>query len=686
MAGDTDKRIIQMKFENRDFEKNIAKSTKSVEELKQAMDFEETSKGIKKFAQNTKELTLAGFDKLTDNIQKLTDKFTGLGTISELVLSQIRRHIESAAAKISGFIDSMTTAHVSVGMDKYEMLTKSVQTIIAATGRDEKEVYKVLERLNNYTDQTSYNFSDMAQNIGKFTSVGIDLESAERQMEGIANWAARSGAGINEASRAMYNLSQAMGVGKMTLMDWKSIENAGMATKEFKEQLIQAGIAAGTLVKDEKGIVKTAQQFGSQIEVNYQNIGQSFSKGWATSQVISSTLEKYYYDDLYYENENKAILELNETQKKSFDEMLESGNRLEKSEWESLESIGAITDSTKEKILQLAVSQGKLTKEVKEDGKIIYKTTNTTGKQIEFTIDNISESLETGWFDKGFGESVTSINDLAKTSYEAAQKCLTFSDVLNAWRDQISTGWMKSITVIFGELSDAMEFFSNVCDRVGDALSEIIDIRNGALESWRNDGGRDTLLEIILGDYGKDVATGAVGFLDIIGGVRDLIKKGLIQFLGLFGTDFDRMMMENDPMYLSSFLGKQLNSITTGIENFLKKIRDFFNAEVEYDGKTKTRLEVIGDVVSGIAGVLKLGLDLLSGVVEFIGMIGEDLTPGLDSILQFFGDLGRSLFDTADEVGKENRIHTFFVGLREDLKLLAKEVEKGVYKYGFLRS
>lgn len=658
-----DRRIIEMQFENKQFEKNIAKSTKSVDDLKKAMDFEQVSSGLKKFADGFKNIDLS---RLTDNIQKLTDKFTGLGTLSELVLSQIRRSIEQVASKISGFVSSMTTAQVSAGMDKYEMLNKSVQTIKAATGRDEKEVYEVLKRLNQYTDQTSYNFSDMASNIGKFTSVGIPLEAAERQMEGIANWAARSGAGINEASRAMYNLSQAMGVGKLTKIDWKSIENAGMATKEFKEQLIQAGIEAGTLKK--KGDkVFTAK---GNVEVNYKNVADTLAKGWATSGVISSTLEKYYYDDLYYENETEAILKLDDTQKKSFDSMVESGKKLDKAEWKALKDMGVITDETKQKIIDMAVGQGKLTKSVDKDGKTIYKAVDKTGKEIEYTFDNIEESLSSGWFDKSFAEAATSVNELAKASYESAQKCMTFADVLGAWRDQISTGWMTSFTYIFGELSEAMEFFSKVCNRVGDAIGELIDLRNGVLASWSNAGGRNTLMDIILGDYEKDTETGAVGFLDLLEGVKDLLMDGLIDFFGLFGDDFDKMMMKKDPKYFQSFLGKQLNGITQGIEDFLKKIKNFFNAEINVNGKTKTRLEVIHDVVDGIAGALKIAWDILTKAIEFFGDLGKDLSPGLDKLLGFFGDLGKSIFDTSKEVSDENGIKKWFNDLRETVKPL----------------
>ena len=674
MAGQVDKRIIQMQFENKQFEKNIAKSQKSVEDLKQAMDFEQTSKGLNKFADGLKNLDLSG---LTNNIQKLADKFTGLGTVSELVISQVRRKIEEAARSVSGFIDSMTTQQISAGMDKYEMLNKSVQTIKAATGRDEADVYKVLERLNKYTDQTSYNFSDMAQNIGKFTSVGISLESAEKQMEGIANWAARSGAGINEASRAMYNLSQAMGVGKMTLIDWKSIENAGMATKEFKEQLIQAGLAAGTLEKDKNGVVKTAKSLGKQVEVTYQNVGSTLNKGWATSNVISNTLEKYYYDDLYYEKEQEAILNLNETQKKSFDEMIASGEKLDAMEWKHLESTGVITEDTKQKILDLAVSQGKLTKETDKDGKIIYKTVNKTGKQIQFTADKIEESFKAGWFDKGFGESVTTINDLAKASYEAAQKCLTFTDVLNAWKDQISTGWMTSFKLIFGELSESMEFFSNICDRVSEAVGTLIDIRNGALKVWSETGGRNNLLKIILGDFGSDLETGAFGILDLLEGAGSLLFDGFKDFMMLFGRDIDKKAVAENPEYFSTYLGYLLTDTTRNIKNFMQKIRDFFTEDIEINGKTTSRLEVIHNIVDGIAGAIKIGYDLVTKTIEFLGKIGQDLSPGLDNLLGFFGDLGKSIYDTAEETGGErSKFTSFFNDLREIVKPLTDSINE----------
>ena len=660
----TDNRVIEMQFENRAFEKNIAKSQKSVEDLKKAMNFDETSKGMSKFAEG---LASLDFSRLEDNIQRLADKFTGLGTISELVVSQLRHRIEQAAAQISGFVDSMTTQQMSAGFEKFDMLNNSVQTIKAATGKTEEEVLGVMERLNQYTDQTSYNFADMAQNIGKFTSVGIDLNAAERQMEGIANWAARSGAGINEASRAMYNLSQAMGVGKLTLIDWKSIENAGMATKEFKQQMIDAAVAAGTLErtvnkKTGEAVYKTAKSLGKQVEVSAQNMGSTLNKGWATSGVLSATLEKYYWEPLANYDAAKPILELNEEQKKAFDAMFETDDKMSSTEWKTLESMGVMTNETKQKLLDLAVTNNKLTKEVDKDGKAIYKTIEKNGKGVEVTLENIGETLKTGWFDKELGETASEINGLAKSSFEAAQKCLKFSDVLNAWKDQISTGWMNTWRIIFGDLTKSIEFFSAVCDKVADPLSKLIDLRNGILQSWSDQGGRQSLVTALIGDE----ENGVFGLLDAFESVRELFHKGFLDFVGIFAGSGLRESFEDEEWgmrNLYAYIGAVLADLSAKVQNFVANIKTFFEEEIEAGGKTTTRLEMIQNVISGIAGAIAIGWTILRSALGFVRQVMAQLGPSLDSTMAFFSELGMTLYTVSGGVVQAGTIPKFFSDL-----------------------
>lgn len=680
MASNADNRVVQMQFENSQFERNIAKSKKSLQDFKEALRFEETTQGMKQFFHSLNNIDISG---LVNNIERIADKFTGLGHISEMVLTTIQSKMRSVIASISSFADSMTTEQISAGKAKYETLNKSVQTIMAATGRSEQEVYQVMKRLNEYTDQTSYNFADMAQNIGKFTSVGISLEDAEKQMEGIANWAARSGAGIAEASRAMYNLSQAMGVGKMTLIDWKSIENAGMATREFKQQLIESAVAAGTLEKTVKKVkgsadqvtYKTAKSLGKQVEVTADNVGSTLNKDWATSAVVSATLNKYYWDDLYYEG-TEAIVKLTDEQKKAFDEMWKD-DKFSAKEWKTLESYGVLTQDVKQKILDLAVTQGKLAKSTDKAGKTIYTYVSKTGQKTKITLDNIGQTISKGWFTKDLADAVTGINELAKSSYEAAQKCTTFTDVIGAWKDMISTGWMTSFKHIFGDLTESMEFFSNVCNKVSDDLSTLIEFRNTLLEKWAGNGGRADLFSIILGDYGEDVETGAYGLLDIFHDVGKLISDGFWSMIKIFaGDEIGAIWDEDDGNWRVAWLTLQLEKFTTSIKNFLAGVRNFFTEEVNIGGQATTRLEVIQNVVNGFVGAMVIASDIIGGIVAFFVEIGNQLSPSFQAIEYMFSTIGDSIYKSAGMEHKDQGILGFFLHLAELTRPLTNSINE----------
>lgn len=667
-----DTRVVQMEFDNSKFDRNIRESQKTLDDFKEDLDFDDAINQMERFEKSSNSMK---FDSLVDNIDKLASKFTGLGDIGEFAASKIRSAWEGALNKVIAFGKSISIDQMDPGMQKYEQLNKSVQTIMAATGREERDVYKVLERLNEYTDQTSYNFSDMAQNIGKFTSVGINLEDAERQMEGIANWAARSGAGINEASRAMYNLSQAMGVGKLTLIDWKSIENAGMATKEFKEQLIEAGVAAGTLTKevDKKTgeiVYKTAASLGKVEEVTFQNVSSTLNKGWATSKVISATLEKYYWDDLYYDG-FQAVMNLSEDGKKVFEDMLKD-NTISLEDWNNLKKIDAITDDTKQKILDLGVESKQITKTISEDGRTIYTVLDKNGKEISFTIEEFENVLGSGWLNKGFIDTIDNMESLAKSSYESAQKCLTFTDVLGAWKDQVSTGWMTSYKILFGELSEAMEFFSAVCNKVGDSLYELIKFRNDFLSSWSDNGGKSTFFQTIIGDYDEDFQNGAFGLLDVIGGVKDLLVGAFTDLISSFAPESIRKNIKEDPEFLASYLGVKLGLVTKKIQDFMKSIRNFFT-EIP-TGQTESRFAQIQHIVQAVFSAVLLVWDILNGIKGFVIDVLAQLQPSFDAILGFFTFLSQTFSEAIVGEHEAGRVTGFFHGLAGEMTPLTSSI------------
>ena len=291
-----DQRIVEMQFDNAQFEKGVAQSLKTLDALKKGLNLDKVSDSLANVEHKISRLDFSG---IANGINQIKWHFTALGR-------WVDRHIDSMVHSIESkfsVINPLSGANLSGGMGKYETQTKAVQTITNATGKSVAEVEEVLGKLMKYTDETSYDFVEMASSIGKFTSVGVELEKAERAMEGIANEAALSGAGKAEANRAMYNFAQALSAGSVKLIDWKSIENANMATKEFKEELIKTAIEMGTIKKkgDAVGAVmkqtskatkKSAAQF-KETEVNYKTFNQTLSEGWLTSDVLINTLERY---------------------------------------------------------------------------------------------------------------------------------------------------------------------------------------------------------------------------------------------------------------------------------------------------------------------------------------------------------------------------------------------------------
>lgn len=567
MAENMDTRIIQMKFENREFEKNIAKSKKSVEELKEAMDFDETSRGLEKFAEGTKVL---GFDVLSQNVEKLMNKFTGLGTVSEYVLSRLRSYIEGAAQSVEGFIKSLTTSQISVGEFKYDSLNKAVMTIISGGQATEKEAYETMGRVATYTDQTSHNFETMVSKISDLTSRGMGLDEAERLVEAMGNAATYAGQDATNAAMSMNVLSKAMASQYLGLEQYQQLANTSkVVTVKWKEQALEAAEAVGTL-KRKNDKLYTNVQGQKAVEVSIQNLESTLRSRWLTSEVLKKIYENYMF--------------------------------------------GATED-------ELAHPE-------------------------------------------------KAVDSFGKTAYLTGQRALTLKDALNAIRESVSSGWMQSFRYIWGDVTEAAEHFTNICNRVIESLEKIRDFRNGILQAWSQDGtGRSSLMRILFGDYEEEAQNGVVGFMDLLDGLGKIIYDGLVDFLYLFADPVQReLMRKGGPAAVQGFLASSITHITDGAQQFLQGIHDFLNANVTVGGATKTRLEVIHEIVMGIAGALKFAYDILGGVRSFIEQIGVQLTPSFDAIITFFGKLGEEIYKTSEEASDEGTILKFFTDLANTLK------------------
>ena len=301
MSKSIDNKVVSMEFDNSKFEKPAKESISTLDKLKEALHFKNVESGFDAMNQAIKKVT---FDPLAKGIDTVYAKFTFFERFTIQLYDRLATKILNTGEMIA---KQTFTAPITTGKSEYEEKMGAVQTIMASSKASLEDVNKVLAELNKYADDTIYSFSDMTKSIGKFTNAGVPLQDAVDAIKGISNEAARSGANANEASRAMYNFAQALSVGSVKLVDWKSIENANMATVEFKKALIDAAVAEKTLTKVGEGTFKTMKGH----TVTATNFNEALSDAWLTSDVLIKTLKRYSnVNDTLGEAANKAATEV----------------------------------------------------------------------------------------------------------------------------------------------------------------------------------------------------------------------------------------------------------------------------------------------------------------------------------------------------------------------------------------
>ena len=525
--SDVDKRVVQMDFDNKKFEKNVKQSTESVNNLKKTLNFDGVSNSIDQVS-----LKIKAFEVMTTTaLVNITNQVVNLG---------IR------------MVKSLSVDNISAGWAKYGQKTTSVATMMAqnfkVAGReitDASEKISVvtdqLERLSWFSDETSYTFTDMVDNVGKFIAAGQDLDVSVKAMEGIATWAALSGQNASTASRAMYQLAQAMGKGKIQLIDYKSIQNANMDTVEFRQTILEAAVALGELTKEgDKFVTKTGKKF------TQNQFAEELSSGWFTSKVLVEGLSKY----------------------------------------------------------SAAVDQ-------------IYELANKEGITASEVIEKYGDVLDT------FGLK----------AFKAAQEARTFADVLNSVRDAVSSKWMETAEMIFGNKDEAVELWTELANALYEVFAEAGNFRNEILKVWKALGGREDLFKRGGPDQGA-----FWNIYDAIINLKKLIKSA-------WNTIFPLSQMEDESDQARE-IGSNLKTLTKSFQAFTKKL--------EMSEVTSLRLRKIFE---GLFSILKFGIQVLKAIryiLDPIFELGKKLISvvlnkivGLINSVQISGEF---LFKTAEKI------------------------------------
>ena len=276
MSTTIDQRVVEMQFDNRHFENNVATTMSSLEKLKQSLNFSGASKGFEDVDNAARRVDMNGLGSAVETVRA---KFSALQVMGVTALANITNSAVNAGKRI---VSALTIDPIKTGLSEYETQINAVQTILANTeskGTTLTDVNNALDTLNTYADKTIYNFTEMTRNIGTFTAAGVDLDTSVNAIQGIANLAAVSGSTSQQASTAMYQLSQALSSGTVKLMDWNSVVNAGMGGQVFQDALKETARVHGISIDD-------------MIEKN-GSFRETLQEGWLTSEILTETLSKF---------------------------------------------------------------------------------------------------------------------------------------------------------------------------------------------------------------------------------------------------------------------------------------------------------------------------------------------------------------------------------------------------------
>lgn len=525
MSTTVDERVVEMRFDNKQFEQNIQTSLSSLDKLKKSLNLEGAAKGLETVNDAANKCS-GNMSPLSNAVETVRVRFSALEVIAITALQNITN---SALAAGKNLVSAFTIDPIKTGFEEYETQINAVQTILANTsskGTTLDQVNNALDELNHYADMTIYNFTEMTRNIGTFTAAGVDLDTSVAAIKGIANLAAVSGSNSQQASTAMYQLSQALAAGTVKLQDWNSVVNAGMGGQVFQDALKETakvhGIAIDEMIKDEGSFRET------------------LSKGWLTSDILTETLSKFTgdlnEDQLrtmgYTEEQIASIIKMGKTANdaatkvKTFTQLFDTLKEAAQSGWtqsweiivgdfeeakelltEVSDTFSAVINASVVDIVKTAITFVKTAGEkVKEFGKAAGEKFDFPGFELFHSfLERVHDRM--AQIGDGAGKMKSGVIVAFEMMGEALEKC-RFLKVMEAL-------W-TAVKVIAGGIADAVgTMMGTLAEKLGNAdFSGVLDVLNSVAV-----GG----IALSISKFLKSVTEPLEGLNDVLEGVTGIL-------------------------------------------------------------------------------------------------------------------------------------------------------------------
>ena len=633
MSTTIDQRVVEMQFDNRQFERNVSTTMSTLDKLKQSLNLTGASKGLESVGSAARGINLQPLGYAAETVGV---KFNAMWTIADQALRNITNSAYHAGERI---VKALTIDPIKTGFAEYETQINAVQTILANTkskGTTIDDVNAALDELNAYADKTIYNFTEMTRNIGTFTAAGVELDTATAAIQGIANVAAASGSNAQQASTAMYQLSQALAAGKVRYQDWISVRNAGMGGEMFKNALTKTATGLGT---DVDALIK-----------KYGSFEESLTQGeWLTTDVLTETLSRFTKsgtNEYLAENSDLTLEQIQNLRDqadasenvdeayKTLAQTIADKSSLNKDEiayWLDLSST-AEDSATKVKTLsqlwdtlkEAAQSGWTQTWEILvgdfEEAKELFTTvSDVVGKMLNDSAQARNELLK-GWKDaggrndliEGLKNGFVGLMNVIKPIGEAFRNIFPAMTV-----DQLLdfTEGFKNLTASFADFTAA---HGDNIRRIFEGIFSVFDI--GWTFVKQLVGGIAELIGHLTGLGGNILdITASIG--DWLTGLRDTTKE-----TNIFGAMIDKVV---------GFLGSAIDKI----KDFGSSVKNYFDT-VKFDGFLNF-FRGIWDIVKNIGSIFSPIVESIKNVFTsstFMDLLDSGLLAGILAAIVNFGD------------------------------------------------
>ena len=643
-----DDKVVSMSFESSKFETGVNAAINALNKLKSALTFQNAGKGLDEISDEANKVDLGHIGKAIDSIKS---KFSALSVIAISALASIVNKAVDAGLK---FAKSLTIDPIVAGFHNYETQINAVQTILANTGLTGKkgldQVNGALNQLNTYANKTVYNFSEMAKNIGTFTAAGVDLKTSTESIKGIANVAALSGSNSEQASTAMYQLSQAIASNTVKLQDWNSVVNAGMGGKVFQSALYNTGVALHTIKNANVG-----ESFDQWTKAGNSFRG-SLQSGWLTGKVLTTTLEGFTGDLTKAQLKAKGYTA----------EQIVQIQKMGKTATAAATNIKTMTQLTQALKEEVATAWAAIFKTIFGN---IHQATSLFSK-----VHTVAENALT--------KPIYDLNKLLEAWSKLGGRTLT----INALKDAFTAlgDVMKPIKEAFRDifppetgkqLYDLTQKFADFTKALIPAPKTVDDIR-------RTFDGLFALLDI-----GKQVIQ---GIFIVFGKMFDAVGKGGTGFLDLTGNIGDFIVKIDDALKKG---GK--------LQNFFSHLGDVLAVPIKFLGNLKDALAgafsgVGSNASAGFAGAISGIITALSpfkkildtakkGWDDFLNNMvnsGPSLQKAIQSIVQMFANLGDDISNAIQNTNIAGILSVLRTGLLGGIFILVRKFIKGGFAKG----